>query len=111
MSTTEKQVALTVMFRGAQVSRGRYSFISAKTAEGTIPGVVIEQRPLFSQVTKQLALKEQFVQGALEEAPKSMKMKPIVWRTIPEDKRIGIHVKHLVRDLYPENVAYVYEII
>lgn len=108
---TEKQVALTVCFRGAQTSRGTYNYFKSKTEEGEKEGVSVEKRPSFAQVSKQITLKDQFIEGALMEPPTSMKMKPKLWNSFSENKRIGIHVMTLVKEMYPDRISYSYEII
>ena len=108
---SEKQVALTVEFRGAQTSRGSYDYYKVKTSEGEQEGLLTERRPKFSRVTKQMTLKDQFIEEALHNPPASMKMKPDFWRTFSEDKRIGIHILSLVKELYPERIGFTYEII
>lgn len=108
---SEKQVALTVEFRGAQTSRGSYDYYKVKTSDGEQEGVITEKRPSFARVSKQMTLKEHFVEGALQGPPPSMKMKPELWRTFSEDKRIGLHVVSLVKEMYPERVGFTYEII
>lgn len=108
---SEKQVALTVEFRGAQTSRGSYDYFKVKTSDGEQEGLINEKRPTFSRVTKQMILKEQFVEGALQNPPVSMKMKPEVWKTLPENKRIGIHTLAFVKEMYPERIGFTYEII
>lgn len=109
--TSEKQVALTVQFRGAQTSRGNYDYFKVKTENGIEEGLVTEKRPAFAIATKQMVLKERFVEGALESPPESMRMRPEIWKSFSEDKRIGIHVYTLVKDLYPDRIGFNYEII
>lgn len=108
---SEKQVALTVKFRGVQTSHGLYDYYKVKTAEGIKEGIVTEKRPTFSSVTKQMTLKEQFVDAALEEPPESMRIRPEQWRKLSENNRIGLHVVSLVKELYPDRIGYSYEII
>ncbi len=108
---SEKQVTLSIQFAGAQTSRGSYDYSKVKTSDGEQEGIISKRRPTFSRVTKQMTLKEQFVDAALKTPPPSMKMKPDFWRTLSENKRIGIHVRDLVQDLYPERIGYTYEII
>lgn len=108
---TEKVVSLSVSFKGTQTSRGSYDYFKTKTEEGEKEGLVVEKRPTFSPVTKQMTLKEQFVESALESPPPSMKMRAEIWQSFSEDKRIGLHVRNLVQDMYPERVGYSYEII
>lgn len=111
MIQNEAQVALTVNFRGAQTTRGRYGYFNSRTKTGIEEGLTIERSPKFAEVSKQMLLKEAFVEGALQEPPKGMKMLPTVWRSIPEKKRISIHVERLVHELYPNKTSYSYEII
>lgn len=108
---SEKQVALTVKFRGVQTSRGLYDYYKVKTSEGVKEGIVTEKKPTFSAVSKQMILKEHFIEAALEEAPSSMKMKPEQWKKLSENNRIGLHVVNLVKELYPDRIGYSYEII
>lgn len=108
--TSEKQVALTVRFRGCQTSRGSYEYFKEKTENGIKEGIHTERKPEFSQVTKQMTLKEQFIEGALQEPPPSMNMKPEFWKKFSENKRIGIHVCELVKAVYPDRIGYSYEI-
>jgi hypothetical protein len=57
-------------------------------------------------------LGNEFVKGALEAPPESMKnMKPNVWKNIPEKKRIEIHVSSYVRAIHPEHVGYSMDIL
>lgn len=111
MNYSEKQVALSISFAGAQTSRGSYEYCKVKTVKGEQEGLITEKRPKFARVTKQMTLKEQFIQSALESPPTSMKLKPEVWKSFSEDKRIGIHVRDLVVSLYPGRVGYTYQII
>lgn len=111
MNTTEKQVTLSVEFAGAQTSRGSYDYYKVKTSEGEQEGVVTERKPTYSRVRKQIILKDWFIEEALINPPPSMRMKPDFWRTLPEDKRIGMHVVSFVKDMYPERITFTYEII
>ena len=112
MKNTTKEVALTVSFRGVQTSRGRYSYSSSKDENNNlVSGVTVLKAPTFSEQTQYIPLGTQFVQGALEEAPKHMKMPPHIWTKLPENKRIGIHVDKYVNDMFPNRKDYKYEII
>lgn len=107
----ETQVALTVNFRGAQTTRGSYGYFNRKSKDGVEEGLSIEKTPKFSEVSKQMTLKESFIEGALQAPPEGMKMNIVVWKGLSEKKRIAVHVDKLVHDLYPERTSYSYEII
>jgi hypothetical protein len=111
MLRTEKEVVLSVTHAGTQISRGSYAHFAKMDGDTLIQGVVVEKKPQFSEATESVRLGEQFVLGALTEPPKKLKISPKVWLSLPENKRIGIHVKTYVLDLYPDHRGYTYEIL
>ena len=111
MKTNEKEVRLTVICRGRQTTRGRFGFEVHKDGEEMHSKLVVHKATGFAESKHVIPLSSQFVQGAIEEAPKHWNMKESKWRTIPEKKRIDIHIKEYVRDMFPHNQSYSYEIL
>ena len=110
---TEKQVVLSVNLIGMQTSKGVYShFCKQGESSKLLEGIVVEKRPKFSITTEVVRLKEQFVQGALTEIPVQLqgRISEKIWNKIPENKRIAIHVNSYVRDMFPNNRGYKFEI-
>lgn len=112
---TEKQVVLSVNLIGMQTSKGVYSHFCKQQDESPgklLEGIIVEKRPKFSITTEVVRLKEQFVQGALTEIPVQLqgRISGKIWNKIPENKRIAIHVNSYVRDMFPNNKGYKFEI-
>lgn len=105
------QVELTVHFRGSQVRPGLYETTVSKTAEGESNELKVIDTPSFSKVTKHVSLGNMFVENALQEPPKGMKMKKIHWLGMPEEERIKMHVRRYADDLYPERKFYSYRLL
>ena len=105
------EVELTVHFRGSQVRPGLYETTVSKTAEGETNELKVIDTPSFSKVTKHVSLGNMFVENALQEPPKGMKMKIHQWRGMPEEERIKLHVDRYANDLYPERKFYSYRLL
>jgi hypothetical protein len=111
MLTTEKEVTLTVNLGGVQTRRGSYTnFVKAESG-GLTEGVITDKEPVFSEATEVVHLREKFVLGALVAPPERLKMSLNTWLSLPENKRIGIHVKEYIEDLHPDHQGYTYEIL
>ena len=105
------EVSLTVFLRGEQVRPGLYETSVSKTENGEVTELKVIDTPSFSKVTKHVSLGSMFVENALQEPPKGMKMKIHQWRGMPEEERIKLHVHKYADDLYPERKFYSYRLL
>jgi hypothetical protein len=106
MNNNSTEVTLTILIRGAQAIRGSYEQNNESTN-----GVKTKKAPIFCKAYKTIKLGNEFVSGALSEAPKHLNMRPQIWKKIPENKRIAIHIGDYVKATHPEHRGYTMKIL
>jgi hypothetical protein len=111
MYTETREVELRITIPGSQAIRGSYSHYHRVEKDGKeLNGVRIERKPEYCEAKKNVHLGTSFVAGAIAEAPEYLHMRPHIWRKLPENKRIAIHVGAYVRATHPEHRSYEMEI-
>jgi len=110
---TEKEVTVTVGLRGAQIVHGSYTHFVKSEGTGILQGVVIDKKPEYAKCSKVVRLKEQFIEEAIANPPKSKNSSKLerIWNRIPINKRIEIHAKDLIHSLYPDHVGFSIDIL
>lgn len=112
MYNIEKEVVLSVVLTGTQISRGSYTHFAKMDGDKLLQGVIIDKKPKFSEAVETVRLKEHFIEGAISEPPSNLsKMSLTTWNSIPQQKRIELHVKQYVRDMFPRHHGFTFEII
>lgn len=112
MNYNQKEVALTINLRGAQAIRGSYSHYHKVEKNGKeTNGIRLEKAPIFCNAFKTVKFGNEFVQGALSEAPEELHMRPQIWKKMPEERRIAIHVGAYIRAVHPEHRGYTMKIM
>jgi hypothetical protein len=112
MQLENAEVFLSVSIAGKQATRGSYDHFHKVNKLGEEMFGVTTTRPVvFHDVKQTVKLSNDFVRGALEEAPSEYNMKRHVWRGLPARKRLMIHVKGYVKAMHPGNRGYTVELL
>lgn len=112
MQLENAEVLLSVNIAGEQATRGSYDHFHKVNKLGEeMFGVTTVRKVTYHDAKQTVKLGNEFVKGALEEAPPEYNMKRHVWRGLPARKRIMIHVKGYIKAMHPGNRGYTVELL